>query len=169
MNIQVQQVPLHFRILDHLMTPAMFLACGFRKNALQETHIWHVQEIPLDTFPSELGLEVEGTDASIYGNRSYGLCHIPLLGGWTKYAVLEAEQFDTYWYAAWKVLYKSLEKSFFHIQKLPIYQKQLRVLKGNRGIRRIYYGFNSDGKVIPLRMVGEGTLGDNKYKGVRLF
>ncbi|MDP3917706.1 MAG: hypothetical protein Q8Q30_00835 [Candidatus Woesebacteria bacterium] len=82
---------------------------------------------------------------------------MPIFGGLTKYVVIEATGFNNYWNIGWE--------GFIH--KLPIKQNKIMLLVGKKGL--IAYGLGDGRKMIKLKIVGYGELGDKKYNSLRLF
>jgi len=135
-----------------------------------ETHPWHPQNIHCDLIPDDIGTKVIGQDPSRFSFDDFGLLHMPLFGGWKNYIVLEAKDFDQFWRVGWKVTYTDPKKGrFCQIHKLKIYQPQIKVLTGISDSEKIGFGLNDSHKLIPLKIIGEGVLGDGQFKGVRLF
>lgn len=166
---QIKQVPVCFRALDYLLVPAMFVFNKFHLPVM-ETHPWHPQNIHCDLIPDDIGEKIVGDDESKFGFRHSGLIHLPFLGGWTKYLVLEAQDFDKYWHVGWKVSYLDQAKGrFCQVHRLRIYGSRIMVLAGTGETEGMGFGVNDRGELIPVRVIGRGTIGDGKFPGVRLF
>lgn len=149
-------------LLDLFLKPVMFLLNGF-KFPLQETHFWH---------PVLLGgikankinyLQVEGRDMARFGHRStrWGLFHMPILGGLTQYALVEADVVNGHWHVGWN------QHGLPHVHRLQIKNKRLKLLTGNEGI--MVFGINDKGNILNLNIVEYGKIGDGKHKGIRLL
>lgn len=82
---------------------------------------------------------------------------MPIFGGLTKYVVVEASGFNKYWNVGWEG----------NIHKLRIKENRIMMLTGKHGF--IMYGLGDNGKILKLKIVGFGELGDRKYNGIRLF
>lgn len=132
----------------------MYVLGGF-KLPLQETHKWHIQKW---NFQGS-GLHVPGTDthARFDVSHGFGLFHMPLIGGLTKYVVIETNNFTNHWYIGWTG----------SIHLLKIKQNRIRLLTGKTGYKA--FGLNSDGKALKIKIAGFGKIGDGQYNGVRLF
>lgn len=143
------------RIFDYLLWPFMYFLGGF-KFPVQETHAWHVKK---HHWKSSEGLVIKEKDRKAkFGHESpLGLFHMPIFGGLTKYVVIEASGFNKYWYVGWEN----------NIQILPIKQNKIMMLVGKKGF--VAYGLGDDGKMLKLKTIGYGNLGDFKYKNIRLF
>ena len=150
-----------FRIFDILLWPFMWVLGGF-VFPVQETHAWHVRKY---NWKKVKGLVIKGKDKRAkFGHEApFGLFHMPIFGGLTKYVVLEASGFNQYWNVGWQ--------GFIH--KLPIKQNRIALLVGKNGF--IAYGLGDNisspecKNNLRLKVVGFGELGDNKYNGIRLF
>ena len=144
-----------FRSIDYLLWPFMWVLGGF-VFPVQETHLWHVVKY---NWKNNKGLTIEEKDNKAkFGHTSpFGLFHMPIFGGLTKYVVLEASKYNRYWNIGWKD----------HIHLLNIKQKRIAMLVGKDGF--VAYGVDDLGKSIKLKVIGFGILGDSKYNGLRLF
>lgn len=152
---KVPKVNIIFRFIDFLLSPIMWILGGFTF-PLQETHYWHIRKWDWKDTKS---LVVKEKDKSAkFGHEApFGLFHMPLLGGLKRYVVIEATGFDKYWYSGWEG----------QIHCLKLRQNRIMMMVGKHGF--IMYGLGDNGKSLNLKIVGYGNLGDNKYRGVRLF
>ncbi len=152
--MKVPKVNIIFRILDLLLSPIMWILGGF-VFPLQESHPWNVKKWKW----KGNGLVIPGTDKKAkFGHKNVlGFYHMPILGGLTKYVVIEAEGFDKQWFVGWKG----------QIQSLPIKQNRIKLLVGKDGFQA--YGLGDNGTNLKLKIVGFGEVGDSKYNGLRLF
>ncbi len=144
-----------FRILDYILYPLMIFLGGFIFPA-QESHPWNVKKWG---WSERNGLQIKGMDKKAKFDHSapFGLYHMPIFGGLTKYVVIEAFGFDKYWYVGWTN----------NIQSLKIKQNRIKLLTTKKGFTA--YGLGDNGKSLKLKIVGYGELGDHKYNGLRLF
>ncbi len=126
-----------FRLVDYLLWPAMWILGGF-KFPVQETHPWHVRKY---NWKNSKGLVIKVADKTArFGHEAlFGLFHMPIFGGLTKYVVIEASSFSNYWNIGWQD----------NIQVLPIKQKQIAMLVGKKGF--IAYGLGDNGKILKLK------------------
>jgi hypothetical protein len=150
------------KMADILLSPFMWLLNGF-KFPLQETHAWHVYRIdPKFIKPgNSIKIDSEDTMARFTHNSPLGLYHMPIFGGLTKYVVVEVSKYTDHWHIGWGGI------NMVQIHKLKITENRLKLLTGKGAWR----GFAVDdaGKILRLKIVGFGRIGDNKYNGVRLF
>lgn len=153
--MKVPKLNFIFRLFDFVLFPFMWILGGF-KFPVQETHAWHVKRW---NWKNVKGLVIKETDKKArFGHEApFGLFHMPIFGGLTKYVIIEAKGFDKFWNIGW-------EDS---IQVLPIRQKRVAMLVGKKGF--VAYGLGDNNKVLKLKIVGFGELGDNKYNNLRLF
>lgn len=143
-----------FRALDYSLWPFMWLLGGF-VFPVQETHMWHVRKWNWNA----KGLVIKETDKKArFGHEApFGLFHMPIFGGLTKYVVIEASGYSKYWHIGWEG----------NIHLLPIKQKRIAMLVSKKGF--VGYGLGDNKKQLKLKIVGFGELGDNKYNELRLF
>lgn len=143
------------KMFDYLLWPFMWILGGF-VFPVQETHAWHVKKY---SWKNTKGLVIKEKDNKAkFGHEApLGLFHMPIFGGLTKYVVIEAGEFNKYWNIGWED----------NIHLLPIKQKRVRMLVGKKGF--VAYGLGDNGKILKLKIVDYGNLGDFKYKNIRLF
>lgn len=166
--IAVHKIHWYWKIVDYILLPIMWVLCGCRD--LQESHLWHIQRFDCPFIQDSAGVTIVGDETSWAQERHLALFHMPIFGGWKKYITLEVQKFDNYWHVGWKVKYfdvKRREKC--EIQKLKIFNNQIRVLVGQKDSTKMFFGLNSSGEIIPVKKVGKGVLGDNKFPKTRLF
>lgn len=150
------------------MTPIMWAFAGFKLEFPQETHRWHMENISCDKVRIKSEVEVMGNDKSRVGTRA-PFIHMPLLGGWRNYVVLKAEGFSDYWFVGWKKKFLDGRKAVCQIQKLRIHSPHIKLLKGIPDSKKYFFGLDKNGNFIEVKKVGEGVLGDGKFRMVRLF
>jgi hypothetical protein len=171
--VEIIKVPLLFRLLDRMLWPVMFVLGGCKFDSIQETHRWHGQPIDAGEIDERLSVFVEGNDRSpVRTNALYPFptFHAPILGGWRNYTVLQIQAVAPYWHVGWihrRYPFNGRPRS--HAQRLPIFTGEIRVLTQAIGFQTQYFALDSSGRQIPLKVVGEGVLGDGKFPHVRLF
>ncbi len=143
------------RLFDIMLWPFMWILGGFNF-PVQETHAWHVKK---HNWGKQKGLVVKEVDKkALFGHEApFGLFHMPIFGGLTKYVVIEASGHNNYWQIGWEE----------NLHSLPIKQKRIAMLVGKRGF--VAYGLGDTGQKLNLKIVGFGELGDGKYNEIRLF
>jgi len=157
----------YFRLPDLFLAPIMWAFSGFAFELPQESHKWHNKILS----PEEVGaldvprmLLVSGTDFSRWTHGSYGMLHLPVIGGWRDYVILEVEGSFRYWHIGWVA-----GDGSGMVQRLPIYGKRIKMLRGNQGYNVRFFGISDTGMQLSLRKVDEGRLGDGRYRATRLF
>lgn len=175
-KIHIKNTPFYFRVLDFFLWPFMWLLAGTKLELPQETHYWHIQKIDCNiiekTLSSDLNIVLEGDDKSRFSMdiSNFGLFHMPIFGGWKNYIILKAESFTHHWNIGWRIYSNTpVAASKCEIQKLPISSPFIKLLKGLPGQKVEFFAIDSDGSQAPLHLVGEGRLGDGKFRNVRLF
>lgn len=153
--MKIRKINIVFRSIDFLLWPFMWILGGL-VFPVQETHAWHVSKYD---WKRNKGLVIKERDKKArFGHQSpLGLFHVPIFGGLTKYVVIEAAGYDKYWNIGWEN----------NIHLLPIKQNRVAMLVGKNGF--VSYGLGDNNKVLKLKIVGFGELGDNKYNNLRLF
>ena len=168
--MKVATVPVYYRILDYLLAPIMWMLSGFVSDKPQESHVWHMQNFNCSLVSDTKGILILGDDTLKFTHSTFILTHTPILGGWKKYVIFETGDFKKFWHIGWKVYYNNRKKQpLCQIQKLNIYAKRAKLLVGKNDSKKIFFGVNETGEIIPLKIVGKGTLGDKKFPDVRLF
>jgi hypothetical protein len=162
-----------FRVLDWALAPLMYVLGGCKLDSIQETHYWHCQRV---SAPHEVdyiaSIIIRGDDSSSFANAltPLPLFHIPLIGGWRNYAILEVQSTVATWHVGWiHLVVPAGSRPRSHVQRLPIAERNIRVLKHPHGYVTKFFAVDSCGNQIPVKCVGEGRLGDNRYKNIRLF
>ena len=135
----------------------MYFLGGF-KFPVQETHPWHVKKYKWKTS----SLLIKGDDIkSKFGqsgiSKYLGLFHMPIFGGLKKYIVLENRNYKNYWNIGWNS----------YIQILKIYDSKIKLLSGKEDF--IAHALSDNKNEVELKVVDFGTIGDGKYKKIRLF
>ena len=94
------------KVADMLMLPVMYVLQGTFKEMPQQTHRWNNLKFPLTELAylrSEAMVTVSGDSTAV--RRWWGplpIFHIPLLGGWSKFVVLEPiKPVVEGWYVGW--------------------------------------------------------------------
>jgi hypothetical protein len=146
------------RLADKMFKPFMYLVAGTIWEAPQGTHFWNNQKIGSDvTQQLDYGDMVINcdSDTSIHKRRflHIPIFHIPILGGWRDYLVIEPSESQSKWYIGWVG-----DES--GISRIPITGNFVRVLVGSQDA--IFFGINERGEQIklfptPMRgRIGEG-------------
>lgn len=139
---------------DFLMSPLMYMLAGTVAEAPQETHRWNNlkfswREVKL--LEINLMTVVAGVPASRRWLGKIPLFHLPILGGWREYVVLEPAVPVMYWHPGW---YTSHVCGASRLAK----RGRVRLLRGSETTS--FFGVNEHGEQIPLTIVGYGRIGD---------
>lgn len=165
--------PFFLKFLDTLLVPFMYVISGTFIELPQETHTWNLLKLPLsfrDGIDETKCVRLEGSYQGRLGRNFAGpLFHFPVLPGvgWRDYIVLEADTTGS-WSIGWDAQGMS-RGHLFQISRLSLTQPQVRVLKPPVGVEAVFFGFDVHGAQVPLKIVGEGRIGDGTYPRVRLL
>ena len=160
------------RFCDTALVPVMFVLGGCRRDSLQETHFWHCQRLSHLEIDPALTVSVTGDDPSPFTNAvfPFPFFHAPVLGGWSHYVVMRVEDTVRPWHVGWIHLqWPPGSRPRSHVQRLPLCQAEVRVLTHPRGFDTLFVAFAPDGRQLPLRCVGNGVLGDQRFAATRLL
>jgi len=165
-KIIVKKISAFEHILDIIMRPIMIFLGKFKADSIQETHVWHSQEINPNLIDIGATVKMPSNDDSIYKKYCLFLFHAPLLGGWTKYTVFEiGPKNKPPFFIGWIDHKKS--KAF--VNRLPIYGRRIRFLNCTNLFDISAFAISSDGTQIPINKIKEGKLGTGIDKDIRLF
>lgn len=165
LNWKYYYVSIVFRVLDYVMMPLMFILSWFKKDSIQETHIWHCENISPDLINADKASQLY-TDSQTWVKGSWlGLIHMPFIWGWKDYIVISNLEYDSYWFVGWKVQKYWICK----IHKLPIFTNKIKLLIWPWWDDVIYFWFNKNWKQISVEIIDKWVVGDYKYQDIRLF
>lgn len=160
--MKISELSLLLRLLDNLLSPFMFILGGF-KFPLQQSHPWHMAKMDKNLINKNNSIMISKLDElAKFGHTSpFGLYHMPIFGGLTKYVVVEADSFDIHWHVGWK------DTNRCQVNRLKIYENRLKLLLGKDAYNA--FALNDSGDFLTFKVIGEGKIGDRKFKGIRLF
>jgi hypothetical protein len=145
------------RALDRLLRPLMRLAAGPRawREEPQSSHRWNVVRfscLPADVARS--GIAVPGDPAATrrWLMGFLPIFHIPLFGGWKRYVVLEPVDSRVTWLVGW-----SAQDSIGCSRISGAGPVRMLLSRHPTSFFGVAVG---TGKIVPLRIVGYGTIGD---------
>jgi hypothetical protein len=172
--LRVDELSRPTAIADCIMRPLMLMLGGFRRDSIQETHFWHNQPIDQSQIDKALSVVIAGDDdrATVTTNRVFPLpmFHVPILGGWRNYAVLEVQSDVPYWHVGWvHIACTPGSRLLCTVQRLRIADRQIRVLTQSLGFVTEYFAVGPTGEQLPLSVIDRGVLGDMRYPMIRLF
>lgn len=138
---------------DWLMLPLMYAAQGTVWEAPQRTHFWNNQKLMRHQLEIDSDLCIHHMGDETANERLwFGLprFHIPILGGWRRFMVLEPS-IDVTWQIGWRT------DDAFGISMIPL-NGPVRVTIGPD--MSSFFGLRRDGSQLPLRRMGEGLIGE---------
>ena len=148
-----------------MMLPLMYLLQFPSLEVPQRTHFWNNTKHSVDTIShldSSALISITGDESAtqrwIWGVPIF---HMPLIGGWKKYVVIEPESQQDEWYIGW------VPGDVIGISNIPL-KGQVRVLRGKSNT--FFFGINEHGDQIEIKKVGEGKIGlRSLYSGAPLL
>lgn len=146
------------RILDACFKPVMRFVSGAPQESPQRTHRWNYHRLPACGIPGlteklhQAGMVREPGRPHQSPRYWFGLpiMHLPILGGWKQYVVLEAPGTHL-WYVGWWM------PGFSGVSRLPI-RGRVRMLLGPGTVW--FFALDGNGHQLPLQVVGYGRIGD---------
>jgi hypothetical protein len=137
----------------------MYLAQGTVREVPQRTHRWNNYKYhPAATLAKEAKVRVKG-DPKALREAWLGLIplfHIPILGGWREYVVLEPAEDTVKWHVGWGQAV-NMGMSEYGVSSITL-RGGVRMLRGPKTV--CFFGLTRRGRQIPLRIVGYGRIGD---------
>ncbi len=143
------------RFADWVLDPVMRVGMGTLAESPQQTHRWNNRRLRSEEVASldiKMMVSCDGTRQA----RPMGLClfHLPLLGGWREYVVLEptlGRHSYLRWYVGW------INNNVAGVSRLPVVGR-VRVLRGPEATN--FFGVFSDGTQLGISQVGAGSVGE---------
>lgn len=155
-------------IADFLMMPIMALCQFTLTESLQRTHFWNNQKLSEEhgnLVDESLGVKFTGDPSAEerwFTGGFFPIFHIPTLGGWKNFIVLEPEHdLEITWFPGWKA------EDVTGISQIKVVGR-VKLLLGPGKVN--FFGVDRFGHQVPLKKVGYGTLGDKSspYRKVPL-
>ena len=148
------------RLADTLMVPAMYVLSGTIYEAPQRTHFWNNQKLSAAEVTPWL---VRDLAVSVKGNPRASqpkllgvlpLLHMPILGGWRDYVVLECllPEEDYPWHVGWMV-----DGGVAGVSCVALRSRFVRLLIGPAPTT--FFALMPDGEQVKLTQAGEGVIG----------
>ncbi len=143
------------KFADKMMVPAMYALSGTFKESPQRTHRWN--NMHLDWNADDL-FENLRRQEMLYFSGVLGamspkiplLFHIPILGGWRNYVVLQPSTHDGEWFVGWA------SNHAVGVSRIPI-RGPVRMLLGPMGV--YFFGISAgDQKQIKIEVIGTGRI-----------
>ena len=169
MKFNIPETPFIFRLIDILMIPVMYVLGCFKLDSLQETHPWHSwRNFSENDINKNDSVTITGTDQKTFVKHFLFLFHAPIFGGWKNYSVYSPENNVRLFHIGW-IVYENETLKEVGISKLPIKNGAIRMLDGPPAYVVTFFAINGEGNQIKIKRIGNGRLGDNRYRGIRLF
>ncbi len=149
--------PLGFwgKLADIMMMPLMYLLSGCLERP-QQTHFWNNQKlVRADAVTLNPLLAVRCIGDPNAANRTLlgiPIFHMPILGGWKKYTVLEPVSLKEPWHVGW------IAGDVVGVSRIIIRGK-VRMLIGPGEVE--FFGITPIGEQLAICQCGEGYIGDN--------
>lgn len=142
------------RFADRLMTPLMYALSGTFFESPQRTHWWNYMKFrngELNSLNQSLTLFCPGIPGNILHTR-LSRHHLPILGGWRNYVVLEPCEHGAYWYVGW------ISGDITGISQITL-KGRVRLLIGPTDTT--FFGISAiDESQIAIKKVGDGRIGN---------
>lgn len=163
--VKVKRQSVFGLIADFMMMPIIALCQFSLKESLQRTHFWNNQKLgsfEADRINESEGVKHPGDPAAEerWFMEFFPIFHIPALGGWKNYIVLEPEPEDEVWFPGWKA------DDVTGVSQVRV-TGRVKLLLGPGKVT--FFGIDRFGHQVPISLVGYGTLGERSpYKKVPL-
>ena len=151
--MKVQPLGFWAKFANILMIPMMYVVSGNLFESPQRTHMWNNTKL---TF-SEVYELVDAKKLFFCGVESsrrwisvLPIFHIPILGGWKTYVVLQPSE-NVEWYVGW------ISKDVSGVSRIRL-RGPVRLLLGPSDVS--FFGINAEGRQINILKKGVGTIGE---------
>jgi len=142
------------KLADILMIPLMYLISGTFKEVPQRGHRWNnVRLSQTDVVNLDESIIVHCTSIKdkVIHSRWIFLFHIPILGGWRNYVVLEPEKQGRDWHVGY------INNNIIGVSRIRL-TGRVRMLVGHGDVS--FYGVDAECyKQISIREIGTGRIG----------
>lgn len=155
-KLNVQKLGWLRQLADTLMIPLMHCLSGTMEKP-QQTHFWNnikLKKQNVEHLDPENMVRCQGvTDSTSRKILGIPIFHIPILGGWRDYVVLELneEGCDSGWHVGW------ITDDVIGVSRIKL-ANQVRFLLGPGDVT--FFGVTTSGKQISIRQSGDGRIGD---------
>lgn len=143
------------RLSDVLMIPVMYLLQGTVRESPQVTHYWNNVKFPATTFRHLDSEAMVSVSADVKAVPRWLLLlpifHMPILGGWKRFVVIEPVVPQDCWYVGW------VPGDTAGVSQIKLTGGPVRLLQG--GSHVFFFGINEHGEQIQIRQIGEGVVG----------
>ena len=160
LKIQHREQSLLSKIGDWLMLPLMYLLQGTLREIPQRTHRWNNTKHKAADMTFLRGEMMVNESADMDAKQRWigplPLFHMPIIGGWNEFVVLEPIVKQDIWFVGW------VAGDAIGISQIQL-QDKVRVLRGQSTVQ--FFGINEHGEQIHLQKVGDGIVGNSKQFG----
>ena len=147
------------RLADICMIPIMWLLSGAPFERPQRTHFWNNCKLNPQRFMElshEMTMFVTNGDEDAIPQGWFRF-HLPLIGGWRKYIVIEPKAANTdTWRIGWCVANDNDIPVLLGISQINL-RGPVRVLRGKN--KACFFGISEEGRQIPLSSIRVGVIG----------
>ncbi len=154
------------RFADVLMIPIMYFVSGTTRELPQQTHRWNNTPLThnqiahlsaeMTVFCKGIG-EADGIGSRVR-SRGVLLFHMPILGGWRDYVVIQPDEGVRKWHIGWTTA-DAVGVSRIVLRE-HVWHGRVRMLIGQKDVS--FFGICSKShKQIGIRQVGAGRIGDH--------
>lgn len=144
-------------IADLLMMPIMYLIQGTLCEKPQRTHKWNNAEfVPVTPLEKKQMVKVarDRTASKRWWLGFIPVFHIPILGGWREYVVLELMDDSIRYHVGFK--FKEGGAEYCKYSLIPV-RGRVRMLRGDGDV--CFFAVSRTGRQLPLKIVGYGRIG----------
>jgi hypothetical protein len=142
------------RLADWLMVPLMYLLSGTFKEVPQGGHRWNnlrLSRAVVENLDQAAMVHCPGINDKTFRSRWLFLFHIPILGGWRNYVVLEPENPECVWHVGY------IADDIVGVSRVRLLGR-VRMLVGPGDVA--FYGIDAETyQQIALKNVGKGRIG----------
>lgn len=143
------------KLVDILMVPLMYLISGTLKEVPQRGHRWNnvrLSESDVEHLDKSIMVHCAGISDKVIRSRWIFLFHIPILGGWRNYVVLEPQTQGCDWHVGY------IASDIIGASRIRL-SGRVRMLIGHGDVS--FYGIDAESyEQIPVKEVGRGRIGE---------
>ncbi len=154
-QIEIRPLGRVAKTVDSCMSPLMRLVSGAILETPQSTHRWNNTKIHQDHCThlcSDWMVKIEGlTSAKQAWFGKLPVFHLPVIGGWKQYVVLQSTNPQLKWYVGW------VTEEVCGFSRIPAVGP-VRTLIGPSNVQ--FFGLNAAGYQTPICQIGTGIVGD---------
>lgn len=170
-TLRPHRLPRWTIIGDVLLWPIMWLSAGcratsFRTGDIQNTHPWHCRRVDPGLLDIDQLLRIDKPHAKSI-RRIKPFFHLPLLGGWREYVVVKSDA--PRYYIGWAIPARDgSQYRIAQLNQLPL-MTPVKMLRAGDAPWVDLFAVDDQGRQLPLTLMDEGQLGDNRHPHLSLF